>query len=68
MEVHGAISAGVFTALVDQHSTEKQEPVKPSVEIRRPSLEGTATYSPNEEGETLVATITERGTMFDMMF
>jgi len=68
MEVHGAISAGVFTALVDQHPSEKPEPVKPSAEIRRPSLEGTATYSPADVGEALVAPVTERGTLFDLMF
>ena len=68
MVVHGAMSAGVFTALVDQHPTDKPEPVKPSAEIRRPSLEGTATYAPNDEGEALVANVTERGMLFDMMF
>ena len=68
MENIGALRSGVFTAIVDQHTEANNEAEKAADKMKDPDQAGAVTYSENDDKSALVKPVTDRGTLFDVMF
>ena len=69
METHVALSSGVLDRIVDCQTTGNQT-VQKSLEIleNKPNTLGATTYADNNSERTaLLAPITDRGTLFDIL-
>ena len=68
MEIHGALSSGFFTKVVDHQVPSETVERKPQPETAAPERLGAVTYSnPLEENNSLIAPVTDRGTLFDVL-
>ncbi len=68
MEIHGALSSGFFTAVVDQQTPAQTSEKKPLQINADPARLGAVTYSNlPEESNSLIKPITDRGTLFDVL-
>ena len=68
MEIHGALSSGFFTAVVDQQVPAQTAEKKPQLINADPTRLGAVTYSNlPEEDNSLLAPITDRGILFDVL-
>jgi len=68
MENIGALRSGVFTAIVDQKPEVNNEPQKLSEKLEVSNQTGTVTYADYDEESALVKPVTDRGTLFDVLF
>ena len=69
MEVHGALSTGVFTAVVDQQNIAEERTTKALENVENKPIPAGADEQTNGQFDqnALITPVTQRGTLFDIL-